>query len=76
MAVDNDEILCSWTTPPLSSIIPDAHRSGFEAARILSELMARKNVLKREIRYPPLGIVSRENHPILWRFRTAMLPSR
>jgi LacI family transcriptional regulator len=65
VGVDNDEILCSWTTPPLSSIIPDAHRPGFEAARILSELMARKTVLKREIRYPPLGIVTRKSSDTL-----------
>lgn len=65
VGVDNDEILCSWTTPPLSSIIPDAHRAGFESARILSELMARKTVQKREIRYPPLGIVTRQSSDIL-----------
>jgi LacI family transcriptional regulator len=61
VGVDNDEILCSWTNPPLSSVIPDAHRPGHEAARVLHRLMARKAVLKPEIRFGPLGIATRQS---------------
>lgn len=65
VGVDNDEILCSWTNPPLSSVIPDAKRPGYEAARVLHALMARKIIRKREIRYPPLGIVTRQSSDVL-----------
>jgi len=33
--VDNDELLCELASPPLSSVIPDSHRTGYEAAALL-----------------------------------------
>jgi LacI family transcriptional regulator len=65
VGVDNDEIMCSWTNPPLTSVIPDSLRPGYEAARILNDLMERKIVRKREIHYAPVGIVTRQSSDIL-----------
>ncbi len=35
LGVDNDEVVCDLCHPPLSSILPNARRAGFEAAREL-----------------------------------------
>jgi LacI family transcriptional regulator len=42
IGVDNDELLCDLADPPLSSVIPDTHRTGYEAARLLDILMAKR----------------------------------
>ena len=40
LGVDNDEVVCDLCYPPLSSVLPNARRTGFEAARRLHELMS------------------------------------
>ncbi len=40
LGVDDDELICEFSDPPLSSVLPDARRTGFEAAALLSRLMA------------------------------------
>jgi LacI family transcriptional regulator len=39
LSVDNDPLVCELCEPSLSSIALDAHRAGYEAARILDGLM-------------------------------------
>lgn len=39
LAVDNDDVLCSLCDPPLSSIMPDTERIGYEAAALLDRMM-------------------------------------
>ena len=39
VGVDNDEVLCELSNPPLSSVVPDAHRIGYQGAQMLDELM-------------------------------------
>lgn len=41
VGVDNDSVLCSLCDPPLSSVIPNAQRTGYEAAAILDEMMTK-----------------------------------
>jgi LacI family transcriptional regulator len=65
IGVDNDELLCNLSDPPLSSIIPDTHRTGYEAARILDRLMSNKRCKTRELRIAPLGIVTRQSTDVL-----------
>ena len=65
IGVDNDELLCNLADPPLSSIIPDTHRTGYEAARILDRLMSGKKCATREVRVAPLGIVTRQSTDVL-----------
>ncbi|HMO64066.1 MAG TPA: DNA-binding transcriptional regulator, partial [Verrucomicrobiota bacterium] len=48
LGVDNDELLCSLADPPLSSVIPDVRRTGYEAAALLDRLMQGERV-------PPAG---------------------
>lgn len=40
MGVDNDDVLCNLTMPPLSSIDPNAEEIGYRAAALLETLMA------------------------------------
>lgn len=40
IGVDNDEVLCKLSDPPLSSVVPDAERAGYEAASLLAGMMA------------------------------------
>lgn len=61
IAVDNDEWLCKVCTPPLSSIIPDAFRTGFEAAGMLDRLMRGEAVSPAEMVISPLGIAERRS---------------
>ena len=60
LAVDNDELICDSTTPPLSSIALDTERMGYEAARLLDQIMRQKRKAKRVTRtFPPLAVVAR-----------------
>jgi LacI family transcriptional regulator len=40
LGVDDDELICEFCDPPLSSVRPNARRTGYEAAAILSRLMS------------------------------------
>jgi LacI family transcriptional regulator len=40
LANENDELVCSMATPPLSSLIAATEKMGYEAARLLDRLMA------------------------------------
>lgn len=61
LGVDNDEMVCALSPPPLSSIIPDTQRAGWCAAALLSRMMAGEEV-EPEPRYmPPLGIATRQS---------------
>ncbi len=55
----NDELLCELCEPPLSSVIPNARLVGFEAARLLEELMAGGKVAPVAVEIPPIGVATR-----------------
>jgi LacI family transcriptional regulator len=57
----NDELLCDLCDPPLSSVIPNARRVGYEAAALLDHLMRGGRPPKRIMRIPPLGIAKRQS---------------
>jgi len=62
LAVDNDELICDSTTPPLSSISLDTERMGYEAARLLDQAMRRRRMAGRVTRtFPPLAVVTRRS---------------
>jgi len=59
LGVDNDELVCSTTDPPMSSILRDTEMSGYMAAELLDSIMRRKN-RKRDVRYyGPVNVVER-----------------
>ena len=57
----NDELLCELCDPPLSSVIPNARRVGFEAADLLARLMSTRKTRTTRIEIPPIGIVTRQS---------------
>lgn len=65
IGVDNDELICDLTDPPLSSIATDAERAGYEAARALSKQMANRKRAEKNIYIRPLYVVPRQSTDIL-----------
>jgi LacI family transcriptional regulator len=65
IGVDNDEILCELSDPPLSSVAPDTLRIGYDAAVLLDRLMAGGKTPSKPILIPPHGIVTRRSTDVL-----------
>jgi LacI family transcriptional regulator len=65
IGVDNDDLLCELSDPPLSSVIPNTDRTGYEAARLLDEMMSGKKVIGETHLIPPLGIATRQSTDVL-----------
>lgn len=66
LGVDDDELLCSLSSVPLSSVIPDAAGAGWQAARLLGSLMAGGEVERQLWLLPPLGISARQSTDTVW----------
>lgn len=65
IGVDNDEVLCSLADPPLSSVVPDTERIGYQAAVLLSQMMNGDRTPGGEILVEPRGIVTRHSTEVL-----------
>lgn len=65
LGVDNDDLVCEMTIPPLSSIIPNARRTGYEAARLLDRMMQGEKTPPMETRIEPLGVKLRQSTDVL-----------
>lgn len=61
IGVDNDELICSTTNPPMSSILRDTEGSGFYAARMLDRMMRGRRRRKETLHYGPLRVVGRQS---------------
>ena len=61
LSVDNDELLCALSPPPLSSIILNGQRTGWLGAEALARLMAGEKVPGDVHRIPPIGIATRQS---------------
>lgn len=65
IGVDNDPLLCSLTTPPLSSVIPNTHRTGYEAAALLGRMMNGERIAPKGHLIPPIGVETRQSTDVL-----------
>lgn len=66
IGVDNDELICELSNPPLSSVAINFERVGYEAAELLDKLMARKEKMAgQRIVARPTHIVTRQSTDIL-----------
>lgn len=61
VGVDNDEVLCDLSDPPLSSVLPNTERIGFEAAALLAELMAGKPAPRDPVYVETKSVVARRS---------------
>lgn len=65
VGVDDDEVLCETTVPPLSSIAIDFRRLGYEAAALLDRLMKGEPPPTQPRLLPPLGVIERQSTDLL-----------
>lgn len=65
IGADNDDVLCSLSDPPLSSVVPDTGRIGYQAAVLLAQMMAGAKTPAVEILIEPGGIVTRHSTEVL-----------
>ena len=61
VGVENDDVLCALTTPPLSSVHCNDEMVGYEAARLLEGLMSGESPPPNPILVPPLEVVTRRS---------------
>ncbi len=64
IGVDNEELVCQLAYPPLSSVVPDARRVGYEAAGLLDQMMNGEPALDLLTLIPPLGVVTRQSSDV------------
>lgn len=65
LGVDNDEIICTLTNPPISSIALNLENAGFQAAQLLERMMSGKMTENQTIIVNPLYVVTRQSSDIL-----------
>ncbi|TWT66441.1 Xylose operon regulatory protein [Allorhodopirellula solitaria] len=65
LGVDNDHLLCELADPPLSSVICNTRRTGYEAASLLDRLMRGETVGDAPVLVKPIGIQARQSTDIL-----------
>lgn len=65
IGVDNDETICEVCNPPLSSVIANHARVGYEAAALLDHLMHGKKRPTRPVYIEPLGVATRLSTDVL-----------
>ena len=61
VGVDNDPLVCDFCDPPLTSVSRNDYQVGFEAARLLDQLMDGGQAPDRPMRIQPAGIVQRRS---------------
>jgi LacI family transcriptional regulator len=65
VGVDNDQLLCDLCDPPLSSVVPNVERIGYEAASLLDQLMNKKKTERQQWLIEPLGVSTRQSTDVL-----------
>ncbi|OAI39489.1 XylR family transcriptional regulator [Planctomycetaceae bacterium SCGC AG-212-D15] len=68
IGVDDDVLLCELCDPPLSSVVPNPERIGYEAAALLDRLMAGEksaDLDNAERFIEPLGVTPRQSTDVL-----------
>ncbi len=63
LGVDNDELICNFSYPQLSSITLSTQRAGYEAAKVLDKVMRGQKIEEneKEVTILPLHIVTRQS---------------
>ncbi len=61
IGVDNDELICEFSDPPLSSVGINSERGGYEAAWLLDSLMRQYRYENNQIIIRPTEVVTRQS---------------
>jgi len=64
VGVDNDELLCELSDPPLSSVALNTEKAGYEAATLLDGLMSGRIREPRRILVEPIRVVTRRSSDV------------
>jgi LacI family transcriptional regulator len=65
LGVDNDEMICDLSNPPLSSIALNDERAGYEVAELLDELMSGTRMKNQRIIVQPSHVVTRQSTDVM-----------
>ncbi len=65
IGINNDELQCSLSTPPLSSVAQNQERLGFEACELLFRLIEGGAAPRRILEIDPIGVVARRSTDIV-----------
>jgi len=65
VGVDNDEILCGLSSPPLTSVDINTVQVGYEAAALLDQMMGGTQPAPEPLFLEPQGVVPRESTDVL-----------
>ena len=65
VGVDNGETFCDFCYPPLSSVMPDTERIGFEAAQLLDRLMAGHQAPFKQLLIEPREVITRQSSDVM-----------
>jgi len=65
LGVNNDDMICEMTSPPLSSVSLDILTAGYEAAKTLDRMMKGKSTCPENIIIKPKTIITRASTDIL-----------
>lgn len=65
MGSDNDLMVCEFSTPALTSISVNAYRMGFEASRLLDQMMHGKPAPREPMLIDPSEVVARTSTEVL-----------
>jgi LacI family transcriptional regulator len=65
VGVDNDELMCELSSPPLSSIALDVEKAGYEAARLLDSLMSGNRAGDHVVQVEPVYAVTRQSSEVM-----------
>ena len=65
IGVNDDQLFCEFSQPPLTSILRNDWKFGYEAAALLDRLMAGKRPSKQDILITPQGVVPRQSTDVV-----------
>lgn len=65
IGVDDDPLVCELCNPPLSSVVPNPERIGYEAASLLARLIAGEKPAHADVQVAPLGVTARQSTDVL-----------
>jgi LacI family transcriptional regulator len=65
LGVDNDVEICDLSDPPLTSVEPNTERIGYEAAEMMSEMLAGNSISKDRVFVDPIGVITRRSTEVL-----------
>ncbi len=64
LGVDNDEVICRYTNPTLSSIQQNEEIGGYQAAQLMDEMIRSNTLIKQDIVLESVQIITRQSSDI------------